>query len=198
MSDRPHPAGTGRLLVQMSGAPGSGKTTMAAAIVAHCGAVAVDHDVIKSAILAAGCPFEQAGHASYNVMLSLAEELVNQGHQVVLDSPCYYNELLAAGQRLASRHGLRYRYVECVTEDVKELDRRLRGRTALRSQRPSVATPPVDLPADTGVTGTVLFEEWIANMKRPADGYLRLDTTRPVEECIRRLHAFLDVEDPGG
>jgi predicted kinase len=190
--------GTSRLLVQMSGAPGSGKTTIAAAIVAHYGAVAVDHDVIKTAILTAGCPFEQAGRTSYDVMLALAEELVGQGHQVVLDSPCYYHELLAAGQCLASRHGLRYRYVECVTEDITELDRRLRGRTALRSQRPSVATPPVDLPADVGATGTVLFEEWIANMKRPARDYLRLDTTWPVEECVRRVHAFLDAEDPGG
>jgi predicted kinase len=187
--------GAGRLLIQMSGAPGSGKTTIAGAIVSHYGAVAVNHDVVKSALLAAGRGFKDAGRASYQVMLALVGELVVQGHHVVMDSPCYYDELLAAGQRLAGRHGLRYRYVECVTEDIALLDRRLRSRAPLRSQRQSVDTPPVDLPADLGATGTALFEDWVAHMKRPESGCLRLDTTRPLDECIRVVRAFLDADD---
>jgi predicted kinase len=188
--------GAAGLLVQMSGAPGSGKSTIAAAIVSHYRAVAVDHDVIKSALLAAGCQFEEAGAASYGVLLAVVEELLGQGQQVVVDSPCYYQELLVAGQELAGRFGLRYRYVECVTADLAVLDQRLRARVPLRSQRPSVDTPPVDLPADPGSTGAALFEEWIAHMKRPAGGYLRLDTTKPLDECVRRLRAFLDADDP--
>ena len=42
------------LLVQMSGAPGAGKSTVAHAIGRRTGAVVLDHDVTKSALLEAG------------------------------------------------------------------------------------------------------------------------------------------------
>jgi predicted kinase len=186
----------------MSGAPGSGKTTIARAVVRRHGAVSLDHDIVKSALLAAGCRFDDAGRASYGVLLALADDLLRQGHRVIVDSPCHYDGLLAAGLRLATAHGVRYRYVECVTDDVDLLDRRLRARRALRSQRRSVGAPPVDLPADrgaTGVGGAELFRWWIANMKRPTTRYLRLDTTRPVGVCVPEVSAFLETryaEDP--
>jgi hypothetical protein len=193
---------------------------IARAVVRRHGAVSLDHDIVKSALLAAGCRFDDAGRTSYGVLLALADDLLRQGHQVIVDSPCHHDGLLVAGLRLATAHGLRYRYVECVTEDVDLLDRRLRARRALRSQRRSVDAPPVDLPADRdatgaggaggagsaggaagvgGAAGAELFRWWIANMKRPTTRYLRLDTTRPVEVCVPEVSAFLETryaEDP--
>jgi predicted kinase len=94
--------------VQMSGAPGAGKTTIASAIAQQTGAVVIDHDVTKSALLAAAVPVPIAGHASYTVLDALARHLLQQGHSVIFDSPCFYQELLERGndwrrrQRLAT------------------------------------------------------------------------------------------------
>src|SRR2546423_608664 len=112
----------------MSGAPGSGKTTLAHAIAGRIGAAVIDHDVTKSALLAADVPAAIAGRASYAVLDALAQHLLAQRHSVIFDSPCFYEELLERGQRLARQAGAQYRYIECVVEDLHELDRRLRTR----------------------------------------------------------------------
>ena len=46
-----------QVFIQMSGAPGSGKTTIANAISERIKAVIIDHDVTKSALLNAGVPY---------------------------------------------------------------------------------------------------------------------------------------------
>jgi len=86
--------------------------------------------------------------ASYSVLKAIADDLLAHGLGVIIDSPCFYDELLAAGQALAAKHGVAYRYIECVTADIGLLGTRLRSRPALRSQRPSVDAPPIDLAAD--------------------------------------------------
>ena len=91
------------MLVQMSGAPGSGKSTIARAVARERGPVVLDHDVVKDAQPGAGLPFARAGKISYAVLLALAEDLLGSGHQVVLDSPCFYDELLAGGRAVAAR-----------------------------------------------------------------------------------------------
>src|SRR6186713_2757617 len=108
------------LFVQMSGAPGSGKTTIARAIGGRIGAVVIDHDVTKSALLKAEVPVSIAGHASYMVLDAVARHLLQQGHSVIFDSPCFYEELLARGQRLAAEMGALYRYIECRIDDLDE------------------------------------------------------------------------------
>jgi predicted kinase len=188
-------------VVQMSGAPGAGKTSISSELVRHRRLVAIDRDIVLSAMLEStdgsdsqsdGAAFAHFGAASYGVVKALADDFLAQGIGVVIDSPCFYDDLLSAGQALAAKHGVAYRYIECVTEDISLLDARLRARPTLRSQRPSIDAPPMDLPADLGATGSVLFADWIANMKRPEDAYLRLDTTRPLDECVAEALKFLD------
>lgn len=162
------------MLVQLSGAPGSGKSTLARELVRRLRLVALDHDVTKSALLAHR-PFDAAGAESYAVLLALADDLLAQGHNVVIDSPCLYETLLASGQALATRHAVAYRYIECVAS-LELLDQRLRTRAARPSQLRHVDEP--------------LFQNWIADMKRPP-AYLRLDTTRPLDTCVTEALAYL-------
>ena len=175
----------------MSGAPGSGKTTVARAIGKATGAVVIDHDVTKSALLAADVPVSVAGQASYQVLDAMAGHLLQQGHSVIFDSPCFYEELLERGQRLAEEYNATYRYIECVLHDLDELDRRLRLRQRMPSQVAGVYGPPTTGSGKT-TSGEVLFPDWIANMKRPQSTYLTLDTSLPCEECIAAALAYLE------
>ncbi len=60
------------LLVQMSGAPGAGKSTVVRAIGRRKGTVVLDHDVTKSALLEAELEARVAGRASYLTLRALA------------------------------------------------------------------------------------------------------------------------------
>jgi predicted kinase len=176
----------------MSGVPGAGKSAVAQELVRILPLVALDHDVVKSAVLDGGGTFDLAGPMSYRVIFALADQFLAQGHGVIVDSPCLYDELLRRGQDLADRHRVPYRYIECVTDDIELLDQRLRSRPPLRSQRPSVYLPPRDLGAGHDETGAALFRDWMAQMKRP-ERYLRLDTTRALRSCVDEAMAFLDA-----
>lgn len=179
------------LLIQMSGCPGAGKSTVAREIGRRTGAVVLDHDILKSALLEDGVPWELAGRSSYQASRALAKSLLGQGLSVVLDSPCFYQQLLDEGLRLARETGACYRYVECVTEDLAEISRRLRSRTPLRSQRADLGLASADLAGGETVSGEELFREWMRNMKRPPHSYLRVDTSCPLADYLPEVLAFL-------
>jgi predicted kinase len=178
------------MFIQMSGVPGSGKTTIAHAIAGHIGAVVIDHDVTKSALLEADVPVTLAGRASYQVLEAIARHLLNQGHSVVFDSPCFYTELLERGQRLAQEAHVPYRYIECMVEDLDELDRRLRTRPRLPSQLVGVYVSPSE-GSGKSQSGEAIFRNWITNMKRPKANYLVLDTIRPLNVCLKTTLAYI-------
>jgi predicted kinase len=179
-----------REAVILKGSPGVGKTTLAHAVAPRIGAVVIDHDVTKSALLAADVPVSMAGAASYRVLQATAQHLLQQGHSVIFDSPCFYVELLERGQRLAREAGAAYRYIECRVKDLDELDRRLRTRPRLPSQLAGVRNVPTAGSGKTR-TGADVFRHWIANMKRPNDGYLVVDTTRSLQECIDAALSYI-------
>ena len=174
---------TTQFFLQMSGAPGAGKTTIATALGKATGAVVIDHDVTKGALLAADIVPAQAGRASYQVLHALAGHLLQQGHSVIFDSPCFYLDLLERGQQLATAYGANYRYIECVLNDLDELDRRLTTRPRLPSQVAGVYAIPT-VGSGKQVSGAITFQDWIMNMKRPHTDYLTLDTAQSVESCI--------------
>lgn len=179
-----------QFFLQMSGAPGSGKTTVANAIAKATGAVIIDHDVTKSALLAAEIPVADAGRASYEVLNALADHLLAQGQSVIFDSPCFYENLLSRGQALARKHEVQYRYVECRLNDLQELDRRMQSRVRKPSQLAGVFSQPT---AGSGkaVSGAEIFQDWIENMKRPSDGHLIVDTAQPFESYMDSVLAYL-------
>ncbi|SME04593.1 hypothetical protein BACERE00185_02381 [Bacillus mobilis] len=78
--------------LQMSGFPGSGKSTVSKYIAKLTGAVIVDHDVLKSALLQSlemkGIESTIVGGVSYDIEWVLIDSYLEQGHSVILDSPC--------------------------------------------------------------------------------------------------------------
>ncbi|MEU4604121.1 AAA family ATPase [Kribbella sp. NPDC023972] len=177
-------------LLQMSGVPGSGKSTVAAYVVDTYRAVAVDYDVIRSAVLDAGFDVPSSAKAAYEVMYAQARHVLAQGHSVVMDSPCFWPRILTEGMEIAGEHDAAYRYIECQVRDLKVLDERLRRRPRLRSHRRGVDYPPVDL-GDELVDGEALFRNGMDRVQRPSGDYLQLDMHRPLSEVLPEVDIYL-------
>ena len=190
MSDRDVSSSV-RMLVQLSGVPGTGKSTLARGLARERAMVVLDKDVVMSSLLA------DAGRTSYSCLLSVAAHLLAQGHDVVLDSPCRYPSLLESGQGLAAAAGVAYRLVELWADDPADLLGRLDMRTALPSQVAS-ATDPVPGSAWEIGTPLVTLTGWQDQLVRPESGWLRLDALLPPDEVLRLTLNYLGAVTPSG
>lgn len=167
------------LFIQMSGAPGSGKSTMAKLLHKSIGGLVINHDIIRSSLLEDNYgPFDQVATIAYNLQWALAEEVVKQGLNVIIDSTCNFKEVLDHGSALAKQYGFTYWYVECKVEDIDVLDERLRTREPMKSQRTGVDLPPAAaIGAREGEDSRALFRNWIENPCRPERNAIILDST---------------------
>lgn len=170
----------------MSGAPGSGKSTVAHLLAQSTDGVVINHDLIKSFFLENDILFEQSAKLTYRFQWILAEDMIKQGQTtIIIDSTCNYKETLDQGTALARQHGYDYRYVECRVDNIDLLERRLHNRVSLRSQRTSVIHPPVDASsARHSEDYHALFKRWIENPCRPASDAIIVDSTGSPEECL--------------
>ncbi|KAI0191832.1 P-loop containing nucleoside triphosphate hydrolase protein [Xylaria flabelliformis] len=182
---------TGRFLIQMSGPPGSGKSTLARLLARSINGVVINHDLIKAFFLESNFSFQDSSKLTYQLDWTLAEDMIQQGRSVIVDSVSNYEEVVNRGTALAEKYGYTYRYVECRLENLDQLDRRLHERIPLRSQRAGVYEPPAGAPGnDTGgsVGAAALFRKWM-NPQRPEDAtaIIIVDSTRRPEECLETI-----------
>ncbi|KAK0618524.1 P-loop containing nucleoside triphosphate hydrolase protein [Bombardia bombarda] len=175
-----------QLFIQMSGAPGSGKSTMAKLLRSAINGVVIDHDVLRSALLEFSLPFDQAAKLAYDLQWTLAQDIMKQGFSVIIDSTCNFPEVLDQGTAYAKQYGYTYWYVECKVEDVDLLDKRLRARDPMTSQRTGVDHPPSAAAAHGGRSlrgqdHRALFKSWIEHPCRPKDNVVVVDSTGNIE-----------------
>ncbi|KAI0534520.1 ABC transporter [Xylaria digitata] len=182
-----------KLFIQMSGAPGSGKSTIVRLLRPSVGGVVIDHDVLRSSLLESGIiPFDQAAKQAYLLQWALAQDVMKQGLSVITDSTCNYPEVLNQGSQLAAQYGYHYWYVECQVRDIDLLDWRLRTRDPMASQRTAVDSPPVAAQASrAGEDPHALFKKWIENPCRPKNNTVVVDSTGDPEtlrgQILKRL-----------
>lgn len=170
------------LIIQMSGAPGSGKSTIARLLGRSIGGVVIDHDVLRSTLLESDIPFDRAAKHAYRLQWTLARDVMKQGLNIIIDSTCNFQEVLDQGSALARQHGYTYWYVECKVQDVDLLDQRLRSRDPMTSQRSSVDCPPAAAHgARAGEDSRALFKKWVENPCRPGDNAVILDSVGNLE-----------------
>lgn len=172
--------------LQMSGFPGSGKSTLSREIARRLDAVIVDQDVTKTALLesTAHNPLDSAlsGKIAYDIDWALVEFHLSLGRNVILDSPCLYDVMVERGLTIAASSGATYRYVECLVDDVDEINRRLHERDRKLSQIRSVS--PEDFQRTV-----------VASKKPPFMHTLTIDTKRPLETYLPDVMAYLQAID---
>ena len=179
------------ILIQMSGAPGSGKSSLARAIQSSMRGVVIDHDVIRSGLLrssAAQC-FDTMAAAAYNLQWDLANDFMKQGHNVIVDSTCNFPQVIEEGTNLAAKHGYTYWYIECHFPDIELLDLRLRNReNPMRSQRTAVDCPPAAAQQSrTGEDPQALFKKWIDTPCRPTTHAITIDSRGDLETQLHEV-----------
>ncbi|KGR77705.1 AAA family ATPase [Ureibacillus manganicus] len=170
--------------VQMSGFPGSGKSTLSRLIGKVTGAVIIDHDIVKSSLLnsieANSIDAKLAGKITYNIDWSLIEFHLSQGHNVIFDSPCLYQEMVDRGIGLAEKYNMKYKYVECYLNNFHEINNRLKSRERMISQIQEVKSEET-------------FNYTIANSKKPIQHpYIVVDSGRPIESYIDEVIKYIN------
>lgn len=142
-----------KLLIQMTGAPGSGKSSLARALATELGAAVLDLGIVKSACLDAGVPWSVAGQVAYESLFALAADNIRYS-SVIVDAPSYWPEIPKNLAAIAAAASVAHIFVECVCADMELIDKRLRQRDGLRSQMPSLDGQPRDAPPYAGSDGT--------------------------------------------
>lgn len=117
------------MLIVVSGLPGTGKTTVAAALARRLDAAHLSVDVMENALRRAGLPAGwTTGVAAYEVTGAAAEQLLAVGQDVVVDA---VNDSDAARQTwrdAAERTAARLKFLMLTCSDDAEHNRRLQGR----------------------------------------------------------------------
>lgn len=167
------------VLVVTAGLPGSGKSTIAEIIAGRLGTTAISVDPIESAILKAGIDSDQpTGLAAYLVAERMAEQVLVNGHSVIVDAVNAVEPARLQWRDLAERCGVKLRIVETVCSDTELHEERLANRTGLVAAAHAVEQSIED------------YAEW----KGAAAALPRvtLDTSRPLGENIDAALAFLE------
>ena len=82
-----NPSGEALTLLMLAGLPGTGKTTLAYELARLFRWTLLDKDLLNTELLKAGLPQSKAGPLAYELMFSLARDLVVQQRQsVILDT----------------------------------------------------------------------------------------------------------------
>lgn len=114
---------------------------------------------------------------------------MKQGLSVIIDSTCNFQVVLGRGTKLAKEHGYNYWYVECQVRDIDLLDRRLRSRDSMTSQRTGVDCAPAGAVAANGIgeseDSRAVFKRWIENPCRPEGNNIVIVESTANPEMLR-------------
>ena len=117
------------MLIVLSGLPGTGKSAIAEAISIARGLPVLSVDPIESAIVRSGIArtFE-TGLAAYVVAETIADGLLAAGLSPVIDAVNSVDEARGMWRRLAAKHDVPLRIIECVLSDAGQHAARLAAR----------------------------------------------------------------------
>ncbi|HEY6202720.1 MAG TPA: ATP-binding protein [Candidatus Limnocylindria bacterium] len=121
-----------RALVMLMGLPGTGKTHCARLLAVRLGAAHVATDHLRSRLFIAPSYAREENHAVFTLAEALVEQLLAEGHVVVLDATNLIADLRAPMEDVASRSGATLLHVLVVAEDA-DVRARLAARAMARA-----------------------------------------------------------------
>jgi predicted kinase len=119
-------------LVMLMGLPGVGKTHCARLLATRLGAAHVATDHLRSRLFIAASYADEENHAVFALAEALVEELLAEGHVVVLDATNLVARYRAPMERVAIRRGVALLHVLVVADDA-DARARLAARSVARS-----------------------------------------------------------------
>jgi predicted kinase len=126
---RPH----GRAaLVMLMGFPGAGKTHCARLLADRIGAARVATDELRSRLFIAASYADEENRAVFTIAEAVVDELLAEGHVVILDATNLLARYRAPMESVASRRGVSVLHVLVVSDDA-EARARLAARAVARS-----------------------------------------------------------------
>lgn len=167
-------------LLQMAGYPGSGKSTISKLIAQKMNAIVIDRDIIKTSMINSDVHKDIVANASYSIVFDLAKFYLEINKSVIIDTPCYYEESLNNGIKIANKYGAEYKYIECKVDDYSIIEDRIMSRNRLISQ--------------IGDTTEERFNNAKDKSKKPQDGnYLIIDTSSENSFDMELIKRYLEV-----
>lgn len=164
------------ILVLVVGLPGTGKSTLTAAISRKFSWPILDKDLLNDVLLENGLPQTQAAPLAYKLLFTLAETLIlKQGRSVFVESAGRQLFILEWAQALDNRGVTQLKVIRCVAPTLTRTER-LAKRTAGPSQWAHNQATDEDQ------------EQWYAHLPHNT---LVLHTEKPLRETVATALAFL-------
>jgi predicted kinase len=184
-------------LLALKGHAGSGKSTLGRMLSSRLGWPIIDKDDIKDIL---DGHTTEAGPLAYETMFNIARRQLQQGLNVICDSPLAYRTGYEKARQIATETHARLAIIECYCSDEQEWSRRINARKSLR------------LPAHHQVDWDAM-QAYLASVRQESsypisDPYLRVDTVKPLEDIVSEVQRWLELigenaiingwEDPAG
>jgi predicted kinase len=115
-------------LIVLSGLPASGKTVLAESLSRALSVPIFSIDPIEAAMWRAGLAKTKTGIAAYEVAQALADEHLRLRHSAIVDAVNPAEGPRAAWRKLAAKHRVSLKIIECVCSDEAMLRQRIEGR----------------------------------------------------------------------
>jgi len=171
------------LLIAMAGLPGTGKSTLAAALAEALPAVLLEKDKLRAGLIPADRIEYSRAQDDYifELLMKAAEYNLNRGRHVILDGRTFTRRYQVDRVELfAKEHKADLRIIECICPEELALVR-LQGDLQIGEHPAGNRTPE-------------LYQTLKAEIEQIVPDHIVVDTSCDLNTCLRKCVEYLEIE----